>query len=82
MKEVLKISSYLREKGLSVNVGVMGRNIRNALADANRRNVSFVVIVGPKELREEKVVLREMKKGSQRSIKITNLVREIFSSLK
>ena len=80
MKEVLKISSKLRKKDLSVNVGVMGRNIRNALADANRRNVRFVVLVGPNELIEGKVVLREMKQESQRSVKITNLVEEIFSS--
>lgn len=81
MKEVLKISSNLRKQGFSINVGVMGRNIRSALADANRRSVSFVVIVGPKELREGKVVLREMKQGSQTSVKITNLAEEISSSL-
>jgi histidyl-tRNA synthetase len=80
MKEVLKISSNLRKKDLSVNVGVMGRNIRNALADANRRSVRFVVIVGPNELKEGKVVLREMEQGSQKSVKIANLVEEIFSS--
>lgn len=81
IKKVLRLSAKLREHGISVSVAVMGRNIRSALADANRRGITYAVIVGPKELEEEKVVLREMKKGIQRSIKITNLVEEIFSCM-
>jgi histidyl-tRNA synthetase len=69
----------LRNRGLPVEVAVMGRSIRGALSDANRRSVAYAVIVGPKELEEEKVVLREMEKGTQRTVPISGLTEAILS---
>ena len=79
MAKALELSTMLRNKGLAVELAVMGRNIRSALSDANRRNVAYAVIVGPKELKEEKVVLREMKKGTQQTVLITGLAEAILS---
>jgi len=79
MAKALELSTMLRNKGLAVELAVMGRNIRSALSDANRRNVAYAVIVGPKELEEEKVVLREMKKGTQQTVLITGLAEAILS---
>ncbi len=79
MAKALELSTMLRNRGLSVEVAVMGRNIRSALSDANRRNVAYAVIVGPKELKEEKVVLREMKKGTQQTLLISSLAEVILS---
>jgi histidyl-tRNA synthetase len=58
----------------------MGRSIRSALSDANRRKTSYAVIVGPKELKEEKAVLREMEKGTQKTVPIENLNEEILKN--
>ncbi|MBT8171755.1 histidine--tRNA ligase [Candidatus Bathyarchaeota archaeon] len=80
VKNVLRISVTLRKHGIFVTSAVMGRNIKNALADANRREINYAVIVGPKELEERKVVLRDMKKGTQRSVKIIDLAEEIICS--
>ena len=71
MAKALELSAMLRNRGLHVEVAVMGRSISRALADANRRRVAYAVIVGPKELEEEKVVLREMKKSTQRTVLIS-----------
>jgi histidyl-tRNA synthetase len=79
MAKALELSTMLRNKGLAVELAVMGRNIRSALSDANRRSVAYAVIVGPKELEEEKVVLREMKKGTQQTVLITGLAESILS---
>ncbi len=82
MAKALELSDVLRKSGLPVEVAVMGRSISRALADADRRGVAYAVIVGPKELEEEKVVLREMKKSEQRTVPISNLIEEILASSK
>jgi histidyl-tRNA synthetase len=79
--KALELSAMLRNRGLPVEVAVMGRSISRALADADRRGVVYAVIVGPKELEEEKVVLREMKKSTQRTVLISGLAEEILASL-
>lgn len=82
MGKALELSDMLRKSGLVVEVAVMGRSVSKALADADRRGIAYAVIVGPKELKEEKVVLREMKKRTQQTILINNLTESIFAGLK
>jgi histidyl-tRNA synthetase len=80
MAKALELSDILRKSGLPVEVAVMGRSISRALADADRRGVAYAVIVGPKELEEKKVVLKDMNKGDQRTVLISNLTQEILAS--
>ena len=79
--KAMELSSMLRGAGLSVEVEVMGRTVSKALSDADRRSVAHAVIVGPEELKEEKVVLREMKKREQRVVEIKSLSKEILKEL-
>ena len=78
--KALELSNLLRKSGLPVEFAVMGRSISKALADANRREIAYAVIVGPKELEQGKVVLREMKNGIQKIVLISNLIEEILVS--
>lgn len=80
--KAIGLSSMLRGAGLSVEVEVMGRKVSKALSDADRKAVAHAVIVGPEELKEGKVVLRDMKKREQRVVKIKNLCEEILGSSK
>jgi len=79
-EKALQLSSKLRTAGLSVEMEVMERTVSKALSDADRRKVTHAVIVGPEELREEKVVLRNMIKREQRVVEIKNLCEEILGS--
>ncbi len=80
--KALELSSILRSAELSVKVEVMRRAVSKALSDADRRAVAYAVIVGPEELKEEKVVLRDMKKREQRVVEISNLCEEILSGFR
>jgi histidyl-tRNA synthetase len=82
MGKALELSEMLRKSGLAVEVAVMGRSVSRALADADRRGAAYAVIVGPKELEEKKVVLREMKKRKQHTVLISDLTEAIFAGLK
>jgi histidyl-tRNA synthetase len=55
----------------------MGRTISRALQDANREAISHAIIIGPKEIENKEVTLREMKRREQHTIKIRNLLKEI-----
>ncbi|MBC7130631.1 histidine--tRNA ligase [Candidatus Bathyarchaeota archaeon] len=75
--EALRISEMLRAEGIPVELEVMGRRISRALEDADRRGVAYAVIVGERELEEEAVTLRDMRKREQETVKINELVRVI-----
>ncbi len=79
--KALELSIMLRNAGLPVEVEVMGRAVSRALADADRRGVTYAVIVGPEELKEEKVNLKDLKNRKQRTVEISNLTEEILGGL-
>ena len=72
--KAMELSWMLRNVNIPVEVEVVGRTVSKALQDADRRNVTHTIIVGPEELREGKVVLRDMKKREQKTIEIITLV--------
>ena len=79
MAKALAVSAMLRNKGLHAEVAVMGRSVSKALSDTDRRGIAYAVIVGPKEIKEEKVVLRIMRQGTQYTVPISGLAQEILN---
>jgi len=75
--EALRISRMLRDNGVPVEVEVMGRKVTKALEDADRRMMDYAVIVGERELKEEAVVIRNLKVRKQKTVKIESLVETI-----
>jgi histidyl-tRNA synthetase len=73
----LKISRTLRDEGILVEVEVMGRKVAKALEDADRRNIDYAVIVGERELKERAVVIRNLKKRDQKTVKIKRITEMI-----
>lgn len=72
--DAIELSLMLRNVNTPVEVEVLGRTVSKALQDADRRNVTHTIIVGPEELKEGKVILRDMKKREQKTIEVTTLV--------
>ena len=79
-KEALKISQRLRSANMLVEVEVMGRKVAKALEDANRRKVSYAIIIGEKELKDGAVVLRDLERRKQQKVKIEKIIETIKSS--
>jgi histidyl-tRNA synthetase len=71
--EALRISHILKGARTAVEFEVMGRKMSKALEDADRRKIDYAVIVGKKELEEGKVVLKDLKKREQTTIRIEEL---------
>jgi histidyl-tRNA synthetase len=77
--EAFEISSKLRTHGIAAEIEVMGRELSKALVDADRRGFTHTVIVAPKEAKENQVILRNLKKREQKTIKTEELVKEIHA---
>jgi histidyl-tRNA synthetase len=76
-KEALKISQKLRSANVRVEVEVMGRKVAKALEDADRRRISYAVIVGEKELKDGAVILRDLERREQQKVKIEKITETI-----
>jgi len=75
--EAIKVSSMLRENGVVAELETMGRSVSKALSDADRRCVTHAVIVGSREIKENKVVLRFMKERTQEIVPFKDLLERI-----
>jgi histidyl-tRNA synthetase len=72
--EALKISRMLRDAGVLVEVEVMGRRMAKALEDADRRRINYAIIVGERELSEGAVVVRDLAKRQQSTVKVERII--------
>jgi histidyl-tRNA synthetase len=75
--EALKISRMLRDADIPVEVEVMGRKVTKALEDADRRKINYAIIVGERELKEGAVVIRNLTKREQNTVKIEKIIETI-----
>ena len=75
--EALRIAEKLRDAGLRVEFEVMGRKMSKALEDADKRHVDYAVIVGERELKEGKVVVKDLHKREQKTVDLEKLAGEL-----
>ena len=75
--KAFEISSMLREAMIPTEVEVLGRTVSKALSDADRRKATYAVLVGPEELKEGKVVLRNLTTRKQKTVDINELVKKL-----
>ncbi len=75
--EALKVSRMLREADIPAEVEVLGRKVAAALEDADRRKIDYAIIVGEKELKENAVVIRNLIKREQKTVKIKEIAKSI-----
>ena len=76
--KALEVAIQLRKKGVCTEVEVMRRTVTRALQDADRRGATHTVLVAPKELKEGKVVLRDMQLREQKAVDLKKLPNEIL----
>jgi histidyl-tRNA synthetase len=60
-----------------VEFEVMGRKMTKALEDADKRRVHYAVIIGERELKESKVVVKDLAKRTQTQVEIVKLAEKI-----
>ncbi len=75
--KAMELASQLRKEGVPVDLEIMRRTVSRALQDADRRGSKYAVILGPKELKEGKAILRDMENRQQHLIGIEHICETI-----
>jgi histidyl-tRNA synthetase len=70
-----QVALALREKGVACETDLMGRSLRKQFDYANSRGITKILIVGPKDLAEGMVTLRDMATGKEERKKLADLTK-------
>jgi len=76
MNKALEITQDLRKQGIKTDLDLLSRGIGRSLKYASSINAKKVIIVGPKELEQDSVTLRNMETGKQETVKIKNISQQ------
>lgn len=79
-KYAMNLASKLRQQNIPVDVDLVGKSLSKQMEAAS--NSTYCVIVGPKELAEDSILLRNMKDGSENKVHIKNLLADPKTILK
>ncbi|RLE75799.1 MAG: histidine--tRNA ligase [Thermoprotei archaeon] len=78
--EALKIAEALRDNEISAIVDPERFKLRLLLDYADRLKIDYVIIIGEKELSEDKVTMRNMKTWEQETLKLEDAIKKILES--
>lgn len=77
----INLVKRLREEGIQVDLYTGNSTLRGQFGLANDKNIPIVLIAGPDEIRENKVNLKNMLSGEQRTIMVEQVVEEVKREL-
>jgi len=81
-KKSLSILADIREIGIKA-MGSMGKSsISSQMEYAQRFNVDWCVLIGEQEVVDRRVILKDMRTGSQNHVSFDDLIPELISSIK
>ena len=80
MKKIaINLASQLRIKGIPTDVDLLGKSLKKQMEIAS--NSKYVIIVAPKEYADNSVIIRNMRDGSEKQVKIDVMLNDLKSSL-
>ena len=80
MKKIaINLASQLRLKGIPTDVDLLGKSLKKQMEIASHSK--YVIIVAPKEYADNSVIIRNMRDGSEKQVKIDVMLNDLKSSL-
>jgi histidyl-tRNA synthetase len=80
--EALRLVMDLRAAGVAADKDYMGRSLKAQFKFAHKKNARYLVILGDEEIRQGQATVRDMAKGSQDSVKLSELTDTIAQRVK
>lgn len=74
----LKLARMVRTEDFPCLVDYRFANLKNQLSKANELGVLIVLIIGPKEMEQNRVTIKNMRTEEQETIKIDSLIDKIY----
>ena len=78
--KTLEIVKRLRKGGINCQTDLMGRDLGRQLKYADSLGIPYVVIVGEKELKENKFKLKDMKNKTEEEMSLESVVEFLKGS--
>ncbi|GAH69733.1 unnamed protein product, partial [marine sediment metagenome] len=75
----IELAQTMRAEDFACIVDYSFKNLKNQLKKANELGVMIVLIVGPEEMGENKVSIKNMVSEEQKSVDFEDLIDEIYS---
>jgi len=79
--DAFRIAQNIRKIGIPTEIELTGRKLKKILSHADNLEVSYVILVGSRELAENKVTLKDMKSGDQELIPLNTATKVILKKL-
>ncbi len=76
-KEGLRIAQRLRKEGVNTDLDLSGKGISVNLRYANSYDIPYVLLVGPEEVRQSKVKLRDMRSGEEELLTLAEAIARL-----
>ncbi|MFH1424908.1 MAG: histidine--tRNA ligase [archaeon] len=76
-EKAIEIAQGLRKAGVETDFDTKRRSVSKVLDYANAKKIPYVVLVGEKELKENKVALKNMETGEQKLVKESELLKSL-----
>ena len=77
IEKSLEIIELIRNKNVKVDIDLLRRGVGKSLKYASSINALNSIIIGPKELNNNSVTIRNMETGNQKIIKLDQLIKSI-----
>lgn len=81
-KKSLQILEEFRKANIKIKEAIGKDSLKSQLKLAHKFGAKYALILGQKEVMEDKIIIRDMESGKQRVIKIKNLIKEVKKLLK
>ena len=78
----LETASNLRAEGLPSEISVGSRSLKGHLRKANKENRKYVIIIGEDERKSGELVLKNMEKGDQLSMRYEEILKKLKGEYK
>lgn len=76
-KSAVKLAQKLRKEGINTDICLQERGISKNLDYCNKKEIPFAVIIGEKEIKKKKFMLRNMKVGKEKLLSEMQLIKEL-----
>jgi len=74
----LLLMQELRQKGLKADISFEGRSLKGQLRQANKERFRYCLILGDEELQRHEAILRDMAKGEQERIPLSQVMERLL----
>lgn len=79
ISQSLKVAQLLRSNKIKTEVYPSVEKLDKQLKYANKKNIPYVVIIGPEEVKNNVVKLKDMKTGEQKELTLEKVIKQLSS---